>query len=335
MKYATTSGSTNAVAWGNVSGKPSTYPPSTHTHNVTKADVGLGKVNNTADADKSVKYATTSGSTNAVTWGNVSGKPSTFTPSSHTHSYLSTSGGTVSDHITIKRTGDTGTGYFLNLNRDGKQIWKIGISNAYELKIGDFGTGDHVTTPVTLSKTTHVFGSNNDTTRNTYLRGSNVRIYAHTGGAVYLGYTGSTAVTSDENLKNLYDISDNYDIFFDSLIPKLYKYKKDGCHRYHIGFGARQVEEALHNAELSTEDFAGILIDKDVTMMADEAGTEEDVHYDELYSLRYEEFISLNTWQIQKLKTKISEQQKEIDELKNEVSSLKELMSTQNNTELD
>ena len=47
-----------------------------------KTVLGINNVNNTADADKSVKYATTAGS---VAWGNVSGKPSTYTPSSHTH----------------------------------------------------------------------------------------------------------------------------------------------------------------------------------------------------------------------------------------------------------
>ncbi len=36
-------------------------------------------------AQQSVKYATTAGSANAVAWGNVSGKPSAYTPSAHTH----------------------------------------------------------------------------------------------------------------------------------------------------------------------------------------------------------------------------------------------------------
>ena len=55
-------------------------------NSLSKADVGLGNVNNTADSAKSVNYATSAGSANAVAWGNVSGKPSTFTPSAHTHS---------------------------------------------------------------------------------------------------------------------------------------------------------------------------------------------------------------------------------------------------------
>ena len=88
-------------------------------HKPTKSDVGLGNVDNTADANKSVSYASTAGSANSVAWSNVSGrptsmpasdvyawakasskpgyswgeisgKPSTFAPSSHTHNYVST-----------------------------------------------------------------------------------------------------------------------------------------------------------------------------------------------------------------------------------------------------
>ena len=43
-------------------------------------------------------------SANSVTWDNVSGKPSTFTPASHTHSYLSTSGGTLTGALNISYT---------------------------------------------------------------------------------------------------------------------------------------------------------------------------------------------------------------------------------------
>lgn len=63
-------------------------------HNLTKTDIGLENVDNTADADKSVKYAssagnanraTTADSANAVAWDKVSGKPESYTPSSHNH----------------------------------------------------------------------------------------------------------------------------------------------------------------------------------------------------------------------------------------------------------
>lgn len=89
-------------------------------HHVTKTDVGLGSVDNTADSAKSVKYATSAGS---VAWSNVSGRPSSMpasdvyswakqphkpsytasevgaAPASHSHSYLPLSGGTMSGPI--------------------------------------------------------------------------------------------------------------------------------------------------------------------------------------------------------------------------------------------
>lgn len=147
-----------------------------------------------------------------------------------------------------------------------------------------------------------------------YLRGHDVRMYAQ-GGGVYLGNSGSTAVTSDENLKNITDIDDRYINFYKSIKPIKYIYKLKG-HRTHLGFGARQIEQSLINSGLTTEEFAGILIDKDFTVYADENGTGEDIHYNELYSLRYEEFIALNTYMIQKLFKHNEEQARQIKDLK-------------------
>lgn len=122
--------------WDNLSGKPSTFPPSTHNHDdryyteteintklagkansshthkkaditdfptsmpasdvkawakadtkpvYTKSEVGLGNVDNTADKDKSVKYATSAGAASSVDWSGVKNKPSTYPPSAHNH----------------------------------------------------------------------------------------------------------------------------------------------------------------------------------------------------------------------------------------------------------
>ena len=99
VKYATSAGSAGSVAWANVSGKPTSMPASdvaawakaASKPTYTKAEVGLGNVDNTADSAKSVKYATSAGSANAVAWGNVTGKPSTFAPSTHSHSNATSS----------------------------------------------------------------------------------------------------------------------------------------------------------------------------------------------------------------------------------------------------
>lgn len=84
-----TADSATSVPWSGVTGKPSTYIPSSHTHtksqitdfptsmpasdvyswakastkpSYTKSEMGLGNVDNTADSAKSVKYATSAGS---------------------------------------------------------------------------------------------------------------------------------------------------------------------------------------------------------------------------------------------------------------------------------
>ena len=63
--------------WNYIKGKTDRiYAALSHTH--TKSDVGLDKVNNTADSDKSVKYASSAGS---VSWENVSDKPAYITGS--------------------------------------------------------------------------------------------------------------------------------------------------------------------------------------------------------------------------------------------------------------
>jgi hypothetical protein len=141
--------------------------------------------------------------------------------------------------------------------------------------------------------------STNSDTNATSVRGQTVRIYSHTDGAVYLGSSGSTAITSDETMKDIWEIDPRYEDFFMRLHPVLYKYRRTG-HRTHIGYGAREVEEALTDAGITTEEFAGILIDRDITICADEAQAQTDQHYDELYSLRYQEFGALYALMLQK-----------------------------------
>lgn len=76
--FPTSMPASDVYPWAKATTKPS----------YTKAEVGLGKVDNTADADKTVKRATTAGtadSANSVAWGNVKDKPTTFPPEAHDH----------------------------------------------------------------------------------------------------------------------------------------------------------------------------------------------------------------------------------------------------------
>ncbi len=76
--FPTSMPASDVYPWAKAATKPS----------YTKAEIGLGKVDNTADANKTVKRATTAGtadSANSVAWENVKDKPTTFPVEAHTH----------------------------------------------------------------------------------------------------------------------------------------------------------------------------------------------------------------------------------------------------------
>lgn len=76
--FPTSMPASDVYPWAKAATKPS----------YTKAEVGMGKVDNTADADKTVKRATTAGtadSANSVAWKNVKDKPTTFPVEAHNH----------------------------------------------------------------------------------------------------------------------------------------------------------------------------------------------------------------------------------------------------------
>ena len=106
---------------------------------------------------------------------------------------------------------------------------------------------------------------------------------------------GSVINSSDRNTKNsIADIDEKYDTLFDGLRARLYRYNDGTSGRLHSGFVAQEVEEAMQAANVPTSDFAAFCVDG--------AGTDK-----ERCGLRYEEFVSLNTWQIQKLKAHLQE----------------------------
>ena len=115
-----------------------------------------------------------------------------------------------------------------------------------------------------------------------------------------------SAVTSDVNKKNsILDIENRYEVFFNALHPVTFKYNNGNSDRIHVGYIAQEVGNALGKANLTTQEFAGLVIT-----------TENVGDFSNTWMLRYEEFIALNTWQIQKLKTRVTELESEIKEIK-------------------
>ena len=137
------------------------------------------------------------------------------------------------------------------------------------------------------------------------------------------GYLAGTWTTenelSDERAKNTIEtMPESYDVLFDNLQPKRYKYNHGTSGRFHTGYIAQEVVEAIETAGLTTHDFAGVMLNK--------PNTEEERWY-----LRRDEFVSLNTWQIQKLKTRTTELETKVAELEELVKRLEEKLNTQQN----
>lgn len=126
----------------------------------------------------------------------------------------------------------------------------------------------------------------------------------HAGPNLYL--SNGTQITSDRDKKHdiSYDL-DAYDAVFDALKPAIYKLNDGTSGRYHGGFIAQDVEEAILGAGLTTKDYA--VFCRIPIYATDENGnpTEEIVDY--TCSLRPDEIIPLNTREIQKLKKRVAE----------------------------
>lgn len=131
--------------------------------------------------------------------------------------------------------------------------------------------------------------------------------------SIYVARSGCFAseeitIGSDSRIKNsiTYDVN-KYEPFFRNLKPAMFRLNSGQSGRFHIGFIAQDVEEALLDAGMTTDDFAGFV----------RSAGEGDVHGDceNQCFLRYQNFIALNTCMIQSAL-------KEIDRLRQEIQDL-------------
>lgn len=189
-----------------------------------------------------------------------------------------------------------------------KNILNIKCNNYYETARYDYQASvqlnsNHITLSVysgnmQVYPNISLYADASDYTSNISITAKNVYTEGTWSGSV------SGGTTSDSQYKNsITELSAAYSILFDNLTPKRFKYNDGTSNRFHTGFIAQDVNEAVKNSGLTTQDFAAtILLNK---------GKEN-----ERWALRYEEFIALNTWQIQKLKQRVTELENEIKEIK-------------------
>ena len=109
-----------------------------------------------------------------------------------------------------------------------------------------------------------------------------------------------TIQTSDENQKNSIEpLPEKYVAMLDHISPKRYKLDNGTSGRYHVGFIAQDVEEAMTLAGIDSTEFGGWIQDQD-----EEGNT--------IYMLRYNEFMAI-------ILAKLRSQSAEIDALKSKL----------------
>lgn len=119
------------------------------------------------------------------------------------------------------------------------------------------------------------------------------------GGKIWLSE--EPTISSDSRVKNSVNYTlDAYEAFFMALKPSTFRYNRGTSGREHLGFIAQDVEQAMLDAGLSSEQLAALIKDPVKEVL-------EDGITDYRYSIRYGEFIALNTHMIQKLYRMVEE----------------------------
>ena len=130
-----------------------------------------------------------------------------------------------------------------------------------------------------------------------FLPGADDRYNLGDGGLVWADiYAASGTINTSDREKKEAIVYGRYKLngLLDKLEPCTFRFRDGTSGRSHAGFIAQDVEAALEELGLTTADFAGLV-----------KSPREDGGYD--YFLRYNEFIPINTWEIQKLKARVAE----------------------------
>lgn len=137
------------------------------------------------------------------------------------------------------------------------------------------------------------------------------------GANIYLKNT-STAVTSDQRFKtNIQPFTDTHEGLFKALHPVSFKYTEGTSNRTHYGFIAQEVKDAALSVGLTTQDIAAF-----VEMDSDREG------FDAEYALRYDEFIALNTYMIQRCLSEIADLRQANEALKLRLEKVEKELDT-------
>lgn len=315
---------TGKIPWSDVTGKPSTYAPSSHTHDeryYTESEVNSiysGIMQNLISGDENV---TTKLSKNIAN-GDATLDNRITAVANALKGYLPLSGGTLTGSLDI----ESGK-YIHGTHTNGTILDILGLNKNNNCHVGNN------TTPTFL----HGAGYQLDISgaficpnvSNQMSCGTKNKlwttVYAKTG----------TINTSDRTKKHdIKDLTEVYEKLFLKLQPKSFIFN-DGD-RVHIGAISQDVEDAMQELGMSAEDFAGFCKDirYEYTAYNEEDGTpvesskipckdkDGNIIYD--YALRYQEFIFLTIHMVQKLWNRVEILEKENAEMRDQIKSIQQ-----------
>ena len=240
-----------------------TYNGNTLLHSGNFTSYTVTKTGGGASGTWNINISGTAASANSVAWANVSGKPSTFTPATHTHTASQVSG--------LARVATTGSYNDLTNKPTIPSIPSISISTSGSGNVvtGISATGHTITvtkgtiSSVDTKNTTGTSNSNNklylvggiSQSRTGIVTYSNSLVYTQSGQlyASQMNATNGFFETSDARLKDFKEDIKALDTI-DQIPTKYFTWKEDESKESQIGTSAQEVEKLYPELVSKTED---------------------------------------------------------------------------------
>lgn len=315
---------TGKIPWSDVTGKPSTYAPSSHTHDeryYTESEVDSiysGIMQNLISGDENV---TTKLSKNIAN-GDATLDNRITAVANALKGYLPLSGGTLTGSL------DIASGKYIHgTHTNGTILDILGLNKNNNCHVGND------TTPTFL----HGAGYQLDISGAFICPNVSNQMSCGTKNKLWTTVFSKTGAinTSDRTKKhNIIDLTEAYEQLFLKLKPKSFIFN-DGD-RVHIGAISQDVEDAMQELGIEPRQFAGFCKDirYEYTEYNEEDGTpvesskvpckDEDgnIIYD--YALRYQEFIFLTVHMVQKLWNRVEILEKENAEMRDQIKLIQQ-----------
>lgn len=315
---------TGKIPWSDVTGKPSTYAPSSHTHDeryYTESEVNSiysGIMQNLISGDENV---TTKLSKNIAN-GDATLDNRITAVANALKGYLPLSGGTLTGSLDI----ESGK-YIHGTHTNGTILDILGLNKNNNCHVGNN------TTPTFLHGAGYQLNISGaficPNVSNQMSCGTKNKLWT-----TVFSKTGAINTSDRTKKHDIKDLTEVYEKLFLKLQPKSFVFNNGD--RVHIGAISQDVEDAMHELGMSAEDFAGFCKDirYEYTAYNEEDGTpvesskipckDEDgnIIYD--YALRYQEFIFLTIHMVQKLWNRVEILEKENAETREQIKSMQQ-----------